>query len=72
MKEYIVKETGFPGVLKQNIVGELIRCKNCIHWREGDVYSYCDKLCRVGDLDIYAYMTSEDDFCSKAERENHE
>ena len=42
MKEYIVKETGFPGVLKQNIVGELIRCKNCIHWREGDVYSYCE------------------------------
>lgn len=32
MSEYIVRETGFPGVVKQEIVGELVRCKDCL-WR---------------------------------------
>lgn len=31
MAEYIVRETGYPGTLKQEIVGELVRCKDCKH-----------------------------------------
>ena len=30
-REYIVRETGFPGMLKKEIVGELVRCKDCKH-----------------------------------------
>lgn len=61
MKEYIVREIGFPGVLKQEIVGELIRCKDCMHW-DGLV------LCKKNGRTLYGV----NDFCSKAERKNHE
>lgn len=70
----------FSGVMTLNIgrqgscpLGEIIRCKDCKHWREGTTYTYCDKLFRMGVLDIYDYMTTDDDFCSYAERkENRE
>lgn len=32
MTEYIVRETGYPGTLKQEIVGELVRCWYCKWW----------------------------------------
>ena len=49
---------------------EIVRCKDCKHWKEGTVYSYCDKLYGIGMgvLDVYDYMTAEDDYCSRAER----
>ena len=47
---------------------EIIHCRWCKHWREGDAYSYCNKLFNAGVLDVYDYMAAEDDFCSKAER----
>lgn len=47
---------------------EIIQCKDCKYWREGVAYSYCDKLFNMGVLDVYDYMVSDDDFCSKAER----
>ena len=34
MGEYIVRETGFPGQLKQEVVGEIVRCKDCKHWEK--------------------------------------
>lgn len=33
MREYIVRETGYPGQLKQEVVAELVRCKEC-KWQE--------------------------------------
>ena len=68
MAEYIVAETVYPLGTQQEIIGELIRCKDCKYWREGTVYLYCDKLFGMGVLDAYDYMTDEDDFCSMAER----
>ena len=47
---------------------EIIRCKECKYRRADTLYSYCEKLYRMGVLDIYCYMTSDDDFCSMAER----
>lgn len=47
---------------------DIIRCRDCKHWREGDAYSYCQKLFNCGVLDVYDYMRAEDDFCSLAER----
>ena len=29
MSEYIVRETGYPGAVKQEVMGELVRCKDC-------------------------------------------
>lgn len=47
---------------------EIIRCKDCKHWRDRDVYSYCHYLYSCGVLDAYDYMSKEDDYCSRAER----
>lgn len=47
---------------------ELIRCKDCKHRGEDTFSPYCEKLYRMGVSDIYCYMTSDDDFCSMAER----
>lgn len=35
MSEYIVRETGYPGTIKQEIVDELVRCKDC-KYRDAD------------------------------------
>lgn len=51
---------------------EIIRCKDCKHWREGTAFSYCDKLHGMGVLDALDYMTAEDDYCSMAERRTDE
>lgn len=67
MAEFIVKETGFPGAIKQEVVGELIRCKDC-KWR--DITSPASTMtqtfykCRCFEK-LY---TQQDDFCSRAER----
>lgn len=29
MNEYIIRETGSPGAVKQEVVGELVRCEDC-------------------------------------------
>ena len=47
---------------------DIIHCKDCKHWREGTAFSYCDKLHGMGVLDALDYMTTEDDYCSMAER----
>ncbi len=48
MSEYIVRETGYPGAIKQEIVGELVRCKDCRwHEREQPGMVYCP--CIVGN-----------------------
>lgn len=47
---------------------EIIRCKDCKHWREGTSFSYCDKLYGMGVLNALDYMTAEDDYCSMEER----
>ena len=34
MSEYIVRETGYPGAIKQEVVAELVRCKDCKWFNE--------------------------------------
>jgi hypothetical protein len=41
-------------------VSEIIRCKDCIHWKHSDVRkNYCE---------VFDWMNTADDFCSFAER----
>lgn len=67
MAEYIVRETGFPGTIKKEIVGELVRCKdcNCCHkavfakYMDGEEIErcYCDIHNRyIGD-EYYGYCS---------------
>ena len=56
MRELIVKENPLCYVIK----GEMIRCKDC-HWHYGSV-------CRKTNTTPW----EDEDFCSKAEREEYE
>lgn len=58
MSEYIVKETGYPGAVKQEVVGELIRCKDCKHYNAGFE-------CLI---EGYGIERSADWYCGDAER----
>lgn len=81
MTEHIVKETNYPLATKQEVVGELIRCKDCKHqvkeWRtdkrlkdKGYMVCGCDV---VGDACGYwALLGQDDDYCSYAERRTDE
>lgn len=73
MSEYIVRETGYPGTLKQEIVEELVRCKDCKYCAiyqhyEGDI-SVCARMYRKY---VLFDVTADKDFCSKAERRDTE
>ena len=66
MAEYIVRETGYPGTLKQEIVGELVRCRGCKHYQYtgGRAFGWAVKCCVItGFEDV-----DDDDFCSRGER----
>ena len=72
ISEYIVRETGYPGTLKQEIVGELVRCKDCkyhaiYHRFEGTIINVC---ARALIRNIIWEIDSEKDLCSKAEITN--
>ena len=81
MAEYIIEESGYPGTLKQEIIGELIRCKNCKHqvkeWRDDKRLKdkgYWVYGCKViSDICGYwAWFGQDDEFCSDAERREDE
>ena len=59
-REYIVRETGFPGMLKKEIVGELVRCKDCKH-RDTE-----NGLCEGRGWPMQ--LVPDDGFCDKGER----
>ena len=45
-------------------VPEIIRCKDCIHWKHSDARkNYCE---------VFDWINNEDDFCSFAERRTDE
>lgn len=50
VREYIVREIGFPGVLKQEIVGEIVRCKDC-KYRKGTFHA--DRRMKEGGYWVY-------------------
>ena len=62
MSEYIIKETGYPGAIEQEIVQELVRCRDCKWYKT----MYC-KMDRWTDL-VTIYVAKKDDYCSYGER----
>lgn len=56
MAEYIVRETGYPGTLKQEIVGEVFRCRYCRGWDREN--GYC----------VDFLVTDPNGYCSWGER----
>lgn len=70
MAEYIVKESGYPGRLETEIVGKLVRCKDCKHYKITDkmAFGYPVKQCVWNGFED----VDDDDFCSFAVRKEGE
>lgn len=66
MTEYIVRETGYPGTLKQEIVGELVRCLDCEWYRTN--YTWNGKERKVCGIEPFEPIRQEEDYCSYGER----
>ena len=65
-QEYICLVKRIDGVVAQkNLVSELIRCKDCKFYRQE--IDMCDEPYSTAHNVVH-----EDDFCSKAERKEHE
>ena len=70
MPEYIIKEDVFPGTLMYDIVGELVRCRDCKFRNTIDCgmqfYGYDDdeNLCLSDD------WTEDDGFCYWGQRKD--
>ena len=63
VREYIVREMGFPGVIKQETVGEIVRCKDCKNLVRSE--GICKVLSNNYEPPVYV---DDDDFCSRGER----
>lgn len=79
VNEFIVRETGYPGAIKQEVVGELVRCRDCKHrpikgdgnivYAPDDSDGWDDDTCPCLCEDCYYnWMPDEDFFCGKGER----
>lgn len=68
MSEYIVRETGYPGTLKTETVGELVRCKDCKWWKTN--YMWDGQERKVCVIEPYEPVRKPDDFCSYGERKD--
>ena len=71
MKLYLLSEYDTPFTALENVIGEVIMCKDCQYWmknpyRESSVFGLCFK-----HKDI-AIASDETDWCSWAERRNDE
>ena len=84
MAEYIVKETVYSLGTRQEVIGELIRCKDCKHWRQQTNYQgallsfgFCESdamWCSLyGETTEVSHIDTDDDFyCGYAERRTDE
>ena len=71
-KDYIVRETSYQLATKQEVIAELVRCKDCRYYGNpfglsagADSERWCFLLGLVGAFD-------KDDYCSHGERKTAE
>ena len=64
MREYIVRETGYHATLKREIVGGLVRCKDCKYHCVFENHFYC-KWHPFVDV-------NQDWYCADGERKDKE
>lgn len=74
MSEYIIKETGYPGAIEQEVVQELVRCRDCI-WYE--IYQLKkdgtdDLRCKRSYCALWGNYLKPDYFCADGERREDE
>lgn len=70
MGEFIVREIGYPGAVMQEVIGELIRCKDCRWWDVSPSSTSAPAFHRCRGFE--KHHTKADEFCSRAERREDE
>ena len=72
MSEYIILETGYPGAVKQEVVAELVRCRDCKYGEkinqvhEDDVMRLCHSS--VFSSEKCVHLHDADWFCADGDR----
>jgi len=66
MIEFIVREMGYPGTLKQEVAGELVRCRDCKWYKTN--YTWDGKERKVCGIEPFEPIQGEEDYCSYGER----
>ena len=73
-REYIIRETTYPDTTKRELIGELVRCKNCKHRPIGtnrDDLEFPDDKCPCKCEDYwYSWKPSDDWFCGNGEQKD--
>lgn len=65
-REYIIRETTYPDATKQELIGELVRCKDC---KFVGTDAYC-LVCEREGMGLRPFHVYHEDFCSRGERKD--
>jgi len=68
-KEYIVRETSYPSAIKQEVIGVIVRCKDCKWWVAHPKWQTENGYCKY-ILVLFYVAKKADDYCSCGERRN--
>ena len=68
MSEFIIREIDCVLATKLEIVGELVRCKDCKWFKT--TYMWDGRECKVCGIEPYGSIREHDDFCSRGERKD--
>lgn len=62
-REYIIRETTYPDATKQELIGELVKCRDCKNVQHDTIFR--EYWCRGREID-------PDGYCSDGERKDGE
>ena len=69
VREYIIRETSLPLATKQEVVGEIVRCKDCKWYKPSFMWNGKEvKICCVEE---HQPLRNEDFFCAYGERKEN-
>lgn len=66
MTDYIIRETSYPGAIKQKCIGELIRCADCIYWEPDPDNTITPEAHRCRRSPMTDLHTEAWEYCSRA------
>ena len=68
VNEFIVREIGYTGAIKQEVVGELVRCADC---KSGRPYKHTKEYVAC-EVDVEPVDRDKDFFCAYGKRREDE
>lgn len=66
-REYIIRETTYPDATKQELIWELVRCKDC---KLVGTDATCCLVCEREGMGLRPFHVYHEDYCSRGERKD--